>query len=25
LRIGRKGTLSNVEDPYCQLKEAHGP
>lgn len=25
LRIGRKGTLSNVEDPYCQLKEARGP
>jgi len=24
LRIGRNGTVSNVEEPYCQLKENHG-
>ncbi len=25
LRIGRKGTLSSIEDTYCQLKEVHVP
>jgi replication factor A1 len=24
LRIGKNGTLSNVEESYCQLKEPHG-